>query len=110
MEFPTPIYWKKNIFFPSFFYVFIMFSITQFGENFKQKIIFCLKIREVWTFLDELDHSDHLCNFLEKKKKKSQKKLWKKIQIQLGFKYSVSLNSARTLKTKLLSDFCKKLR
>ena len=31
----------KNLFFPQFFYVFIMFIITKFGENFEEKIDIC---------------------------------------------------------------------
>ena len=38
---PPPLRWKKNIFFPIFFYVFIMFIITKFGENFEEKIDIC---------------------------------------------------------------------
>ena len=34
---PPPLRWKKNI----FFYVFIMFIITKFGENFEEKIDIC---------------------------------------------------------------------
>ena len=30
---------KKHLFFTIFFYVFIMFIITKFGENFEQKLI-----------------------------------------------------------------------
>ena len=32
---------EKNIFFPQFFYVFIMFIITKFGDNFEEKIDIC---------------------------------------------------------------------
>ena len=40
---PTPLQWKKNIFFSTiFFYVFIMFIITKVGENFEEKIDICL--------------------------------------------------------------------
>ena len=32
---------EKKHFFPQFFYVFIMFIITKFGENFEEKIDIC---------------------------------------------------------------------
>ena len=35
---PTPLRWKKTFFSTIFFYVFIMFIITKFGENFEEKI------------------------------------------------------------------------
>ena len=39
---PPPLDGKKNIFFSTFFfYVFIMFIITKFGENFEEKIDIC---------------------------------------------------------------------
>ena len=39
---PTPLQWKKHIFFPQFFFnVFIMFIITKFGENFEEKVDIC---------------------------------------------------------------------
>ena len=38
---PRPLRWKKKHFFPHFFYVFIMFIITKFGENFEDKIDIC---------------------------------------------------------------------
>ena len=39
---PIPLRWKKKHFFSTiFFYVFIMFIITKFGENFEEKIDIC---------------------------------------------------------------------
>ena len=38
---PPPFDGKKTFFFPNFCYVFIMFIITQFGENFEEKIDIC---------------------------------------------------------------------
>ena len=38
---PHPPSMEKNIFFPQFFYVFIMFITTKFGKNFEEKIDIC---------------------------------------------------------------------
>ena len=38
---PTPLLWKKTFFSAIFLYVFIMFIITIFGENFEDKIDIC---------------------------------------------------------------------
>ena len=38
---PPPSTEKKPFFFHNFFYVFIMFIITKFGENFEEKIDIC---------------------------------------------------------------------
>ena len=38
---PTPLRWKKTFVFHNFFYFFIMFIITKFGENFEEKIDIC---------------------------------------------------------------------
>jgi len=38
---PHPLRWKKTFFSHNFFYVFIMFIITKFGENFEEKIDIC---------------------------------------------------------------------
>ena len=39
---PTPLWWKKTHFYSTIlFYVFIMFIITKFGENFEEKIDIC---------------------------------------------------------------------
>ena len=57
-----PFYWKKTLFSHNFFYVFIMFITTQFGENFKEKIIFCL-FKNVWIIKVKVISLDqHLLN------------------------------------------------
>ena len=71
---------ETNIFVHIFLYAFIMFIIAQFGKNCKNVFEHKSPSHDIkptspkkwkmtiFSFTDELNRSDHLCNFLEEKR------------------------------------------